>query len=86
MTKASIVAGRRTPVAVRGGKFADAEIADLAGPVMAQSLRDAGIQPDRVDAVILGNALYGGGNPARVAALAAGLPESVPAMTLDTQC
>ncbi len=83
---ASIVAGRRTPVAVRGGKFAESEIADLAGPVMAQSLRDAGIQPAGVDAVILGNALYGGGNPARVAALAAGLPESVAAMTVDTQC
>jgi acetyl-CoA C-acetyltransferase len=33
-----------------------------------------------------GNALYGGGNPARLVALAAGLPEAVPALTLDTQC
>jgi acetyl-CoA C-acetyltransferase len=47
---------------------------------------DAGLAPGEVDDVILGNALYGGGNPARLAALAAGLPEETAALTLDTQC
>ena len=49
-------------------------------------LDDAGVAPDAVEHVVLGNALSGGGNVARLAALAAGLPESVPALTLDTQC
>jgi len=86
MSDAYIVSGRRTPVGVRGGWFAAAEIADLAAPVIQMVLDDAGIAPSAVDAVIMGNALYGGGNPTRVAALAAGLPEQVPAFTVDSQC
>lgn len=81
-----IVAARRTPVAPRGGAFARLSIADLATPVLQAVLRDADVATEDVDGVILGNALYGGGNPARVVALAAGLPEQVPAMTIDTQC
>lgn len=76
----------RTAVVPRGGAFRDLEPAMLAAPLVAPLLADAGIGPGAVDEVILGNALSGGGNVARVAALAAGLPQSVPALTLDTQC
>ena len=86
MTAAHILAGRRTAVAVRNGAFAKVEVADLGAAVIHRALEDAGLRGDQVNEVILGNALYGGGNPARVAALAAGLPESVGAITIDTQC
>ena len=84
MSDAYIVSGRRTPVGVRGGWFAGTEIADLAAPVIQTVLSDADVSHTAVDAVIMGNALYGGGNPARVAALAADLPERVPALTVES--
>jgi acetyl-CoA C-acetyltransferase len=83
---AFIVAARRTAVAPRGGALASVEVAELAAASIRAVLADAGLAPEQVDDVILGNALYGGGNPARLAALLAGLPEDVPALTLDTQC
>jgi acetyl-CoA C-acetyltransferase len=83
---AFIIAARRTAVAPCDGAFRGVEVQDLAAPVILAALEDAGIAPGEVDDVILGNALYGGGNPARLAALAAGLPDDVPALTLDTQC
>lgn len=86
MNRAFILAARRTAVAPRGGAFRAVEAHDLAAPVLRACLDDAGVAPDDVEHVILGNALSGGGNVARLAALAAGLPERVPALTLDTQC
>ncbi|WP_346893179.1 thiolase family protein [uncultured Roseibium sp.] len=83
---AVIVAARRTPVAPRGGAFRHLQADELAAPVIEAVLADAGLAGADVDQVILGNALYGGGNPARLATLRAGLPETVPAMTIDTQC
>ncbi|CEJ13782.1 putative acetyl-CoA acyltransferase [bacterium YEK0313] len=81
-----IVAGRRTAVAPRGGAFGAIEAHALAAAPIGALLTAAGAAPDAIDGVILGNALYGGGNPARVAALAAGLAEAMPAVTVDTQC
>ncbi|CAA0087388.1 putative acetyl-CoA acyltransferase [Starkeya nomas] len=86
MSRAFLLAARRTAVAPRGGAFREVEAHDLAAPVLHACLADAGLAPEAVDHVILGNALSGGGNVARLAALAAGLPDSVPALTLDTQC
>jgi acetyl-CoA C-acetyltransferase len=83
---AYIIAARRTAVAPRDGAFRAVEAHDLAAHVITAVLADAGIAPGEVEDVIFGNALYGGGNPARMAALAAGLPDRVPALTLDTQC
>jgi acetyl-CoA C-acetyltransferase len=83
---AHIIAARRTAVAPRDGAFRAVEAYELAVPVIKTVLSDAGIAPGEVEDVIFGNALYGGGNPARMAALAAGLPDNVPALTLDTQC
>lgn len=83
---AYIIAARRTAVAPRGGALAHLQADELAAPVLERLLEDAGLAPASVDTVILGNALYAGGNPARLAALRAGLPVEVPAMTIDTQC
>lgn len=85
-TEPLIVAARRTAVAPRGGAFAAMEPQDLAAPCLRAVLADAGLEGDAVDDVLLGNALGAGGNPARMAALAAGLPERVPAVSLDSQC
>ncbi|WP_417712639.1 beta-ketoacyl synthase N-terminal-like domain-containing protein [Roseibium aggregatum] len=84
--KAVIAAARRTAVCPRGGALAKFQADELAAPVLAQLIVDAGIEPGDVDFVFLGNALYGGGNPARLAALRAGLSQTVPALTIDTQC
>jgi len=84
--KAFIVAARRTAVAPRRGAFAAIEAHDLAAPVLRACLEDADLAAADVGEVILGNALSGGGNVARLAALAAGLPDHVPALTIDRQC
>ncbi|MFN4126839.1 thiolase family protein [Pannonibacter indicus] len=81
-----IVAARRSPVAPRGGAFARLDLAQLGAPVLQAALADAGLPVEAVDEVILGNALGAGGNPARLVALAAGLPQTVSAMTADRQC
>lgn len=83
---ARLIAARRTAVVPRGGAFARLSLEDLAAPVLLACLVDAGIDPAQVDEVILSNALGAGGNPARRAALAAGLPEAVAGLTIDRQC
>lgn len=83
---AVIVAARRSPVAPRGGALSRLEIHALAAPVIAALLQDSGVAPAQVDEVILANALGGGGNPARLAALAAGLPQQVAGLSIDRQC
>lgn len=81
-----IVAARRTAVMPRGGAFERLSLADLAVPVIRACLQDVGIDGGEVDEIIVSNALGAGGNPARVAALAAGLPERVAGLTIDRQC
>jgi acetyl-CoA C-acetyltransferase len=81
-----IVAARRTAVVPQNGAFRRLQIHDLAAPVIRACLADAGLDPSDVDDLILANALGAGGNPARLAALAAGLPESVAGLTIDRQC
>jgi acetyl-CoA C-acetyltransferase len=57
----------------------------LAAPVLLATLADGGLSPDLLDEIILGNVLQGG-NAARGCALEAGLPVSLPAVTVDRQC
>jgi acetyl-CoA C-acetyltransferase len=83
---AVIVAARRTPIGRVRGALRRLAVEDLAAPVLRALLADAGLPPDSVDDVILGNAAGPGGNPARVAALAAGMPVTVPGVTVDRQC
>lgn len=82
---AYVVAARRSALGRIGGLHRARRIEDLAAPVLSASLADAGIEPGEVDEVIIGSA-SAGGNPARLIALAAGLPEHVPASTIDRQC
>ena len=83
---AFVVAARRTAVVPRGAAFARLGLAELAVPVIKACLADAGIAPEEVGEVIVSNALGGGGNVARLVALAAGLPERVAGLTIDRQC
>ena len=82
---AYIIAAKRSAVIPRGGAFARLLIEDLAAPVIAALLLQAGIAADQVDEVICANALGAGGNPARRVALLAGLPR-VAGLTVDRQC
>ncbi len=84
--RASIIAARRSAVMPQGGAFAALALHDLAAPVVQAALADAGVALAEVDEVILSNALGGGGNPARLVALAAGLPERVAGLSIDRQC
>lgn len=83
-----IVAARRTAVATVGKALAGFDVATIAAAVLealAGDLRELGIG-EPIDDVVLGNCLGPGGNPARVAALAAGLGLGVPGLTVDRQC
>lgn len=81
---AVIVAARRTPIGKASGELKDLTVEHLAAPVIAAVLRDSVI--DQVDDVVLGNAAGPGGNPARLSLLQAGLPVTVPGLTVDRQC
>jgi acetyl-CoA C-acetyltransferase len=89
MTEAYIVDAVRTPVGKRGGGLSGVHPADLAAHVIKTVVGRHDIDPAAVDDVILGcldNIGSQAGDIARTAALAAGLPESVPGVTIDRQC
>jgi acetyl-CoA C-acetyltransferase len=89
MTEAFIVDAVRTAVGKRGGGFADEHPADMAAHVINAVVARHDVDPAAVDDVILGcldNIGAQAGDIARTAALAAGLPESVPGVTIDRQC
>ncbi len=81
-----IVDWARSAVVPRGGGFAHLQAHDIGAPVLKVLMQRAGLPREAVDAVVAGNALGAGGNPARLVALAAGLPERCAALTVDTQC
>ena len=86
MTKTYLIAARRSPVIPRNGALARLSIEEIAKPVLLQVLRDAAISPADVGEVIVSNALGAGGNPARIVALNAGLPDRVAGLSIDRQC
>lgn len=80
-----IIEALRTPIGNRAGIFRGLDTSDLAAPVLRR-LAD-GLPADLVpDEVVLGNVRGPGGNPARLAALAAGLDLGVSALSVDRQC
>lgn len=83
-----IIAARRTPLSRAGGALKGLRAHELLAPVLRSLLADAGagLGPESVADVVIGNAVGGGGNVARLAALEAGLPVSVPGITVDRQC
>jgi len=82
---AYVVSARRTALGRVGGLHRSRRIEDLTAPLVTAVLADAKVAADDVDELILGNTTAGG-NPARLVALSAGLPERVAAMTVDRQC
>lgn len=81
-----VIAARRTPIDNVGGRLARVPVEELAASVLAALVEDAGVNRKEVTDVILGNCWGPGGNPARVAALTAGLGERVCGLTVDRQC
>jgi acetyl-CoA C-acetyltransferase len=83
-----IIAAARTAVGTFGGGLSDIPATELGAKVISSLLKRSGLQADQIDEVILGQVLTGGAgqNPARQAALAAGLPNSTPALTINKVC
>ncbi|PKR85984.1 acetyl-CoA C-acetyltransferase [Heyndrickxia camelliae] len=83
-----IVSAVRTAIGSFNGSLKNISAPDLGGIVIKQALERAGLQGDQVDEVIMGNVLQAGlgQNPARQAAIKAGVPESVSSMTINKVC
>ncbi len=88
MKRAVIVGACRTPVGKFLGTLKKSPAVAMGGAVVKEALTRAGVKPDQVDEVIMGNVLSAGlgQNPARQAALKAGLPVTIPAMTVNKVC
>jgi acetyl-CoA C-acetyltransferase len=86
--KAVIVAAARTPIGSFGGAIASISAIKLGAAVISALIERTGIKPEAVDEVILGQVLAAGSgqNPARQSALAAGLPNTVPCLTINKVC
>ncbi|SDI01685.1 acetyl-CoA C-acetyltransferase [Pseudomonas benzenivorans] len=88
MTEVVIVAASRTAIGSFQGALSTIPAPDLGAAVIRQLLEQTGVQPAAIDEVILGQVLVAGSgqNPARQAAIKAGLPHEVPALTLNKVC
>jgi len=88
VTGSVIVAGARTPVGRLLGSLKDLSGADLGGIAIKAALERAGVSPDQVQYVIMGQVLQAGAgqNAARTAATKGGVPMSVPALTVNKVC
>jgi len=86
MSDAFIISARRTPVSPIGGTLSRLSVWEMTQQPIKDCIDDAGISVTDIDEVYIGNGLYAGGNPARLISLAAGLPEEIPSLTIDTQC
>jgi acetyl-CoA C-acetyltransferase len=86
--KTVIVAGARTPIGKFGGALGDLEAVELGGIAIRAALERAGVEPAGVDYVIMGQVLQAGAGQitARQAAIHAGLPQEVPALTINKVC
>jgi acetyl-CoA C-acetyltransferase/acetyl-CoA acyltransferase len=86
--RAAVIAGVRTPMAKAGTAFKNVHVTDLARVAIREVLYRASVGAEQLDEVILGNVVLpvDATNPARVAALWAGIPHSVPALTLQRNC
>lgn len=87
-TEVVIVSAVRTAIGSFLGSLKDVGATELGASVIQEALQRAGVAPDSVDEVIMGNVLQAGlgQNPARQAAIKAGVPETVPALTINKVC
>lgn len=89
MARKVVLAGAcRTAMGVMGGQFANTSAVELGTIVIKEALKRAGVSPDQVDEVYMGNVIQAGNgqNPARQAAVYAGIPNEVPATTINVLC
>src|SRR5438105_2016807 len=88
MADAFLLSAVRTPIGKYLGALADVPAPQLGAVAVAEALRRAKAPPERIDEVILGNVLQAGvgQNPARQAALKAGLPDTIAAFTVNKVC
>ncbi len=88
MNEVVIAGAVRTPIGTFGGAFAEVPATKLGATAIAEALKRAGVKPEQVDEVLMGNVLSAGlgMNPARQAALAAGIPDSTPATSINKVC
>ena len=88
MSGSVIVAGARTPIGRLLGGLKDQSAADLGGVAIKAALEKAGVSGDQVDYLIMGQVILAGAgqNPARSAGIAAGLPMSLPSITINKVC
>ncbi len=88
MNEAVIVAGKRTPIGAFQGALSSFKAPQLGSLAIKAALEAAGVQPGQIDEVIMGCVLTGGMGqaPARQASLGAGIPDSVPCLTINKVC
>ena len=88
MREVVIASAARTALGSFGGSLKDVPAVDLGAFVIKEAVKRAGINPERVEEVLMGNVIQAGlgQNPARQAAVKAGLPVEVPAMTINKVC
>ncbi|TAK31680.1 MAG: acetyl-CoA C-acyltransferase [Chloroflexota bacterium] len=88
MDQVVIVSAVRTPVGRYGGAFRDVQAPDLAALVVKEAIKRVGLEPARIDEVIMGHVLVNGETPnvARMATLIANFPIETPAYSIDRQC
>ena len=88
MSGSYIVAGARTPIGKMSGALASFSAADLGGIAIAEALNRAGVQPQEVEHVLMGQVLMAGQGqvPARQAAVKAGIPMNVPSININKVC
>ncbi|QQK80104.1 thiolase family protein [Salicibibacter cibi] len=77
---------KRTPIGKVGGTLKSYRPEKMAAALICHMQEETGITGEKIQEVILGNVVGPGGNIARLSALSAGLPYSVPGMTIDRQC
>lgn len=88
MREVVIVSAVRTAIGTYGKSLKDVPAVELGSVVIKEAIKRAGINPELVDEVLFGNVLQAGlgQNPARQAAIHAGLPNRIPAMTINKVC
>jgi acetyl-CoA C-acetyltransferase len=88
MTRSVIVAGARTPIGRFNGALASLRAVDLGAVAIREALTRAGVAPEQVEYTIMGHVLQAGQGQitSRQAAVAAGIPKEIPALTVNKVC
>jgi acetyl-CoA C-acetyltransferase len=88
MTRSVIVAGARTPIGRFNGALAPLRAVDLGSLAIGEALRRSGVAPEQVEYTIMGHVLQAGQGQitSRQAAVAAGIPKEIPALTVNKVC